>query len=276
MKFGWIPDTRDPRDYHLRMPQFKDILPRTEYQSSVDLRPLDTPVFDQGDLGSCTANAACGLLQFIMKQAAGKYTPLSRLYLYKMTRMHMNTQGDTGASLRDTAMAVTMNGVCPELYWNYDPGRFDELPKWMGSEAFIHDLADNYEGTHYVRLDPDGCDKQTALRDIKDCVRSKFPVMFGTLVYQQIMNVNMQGDIWYPSQGERPVGGHALLIMGYDDERDCIGTPSKGAFLIRNSWSPAWGNQGYGWLPYAYLLEDQAQDFWTFLGSKYVTQGDFA
>jgi C1A family cysteine protease len=255
---GWIPDKKDPRDYTLKMEK-----PRADLPTSYSLRDLDSPIMDQGQLGSCTANAGCGLLQFLQNANSGRYTPVSRLYLYKFTRMIMNTNGDTGASLRDTMMAMVMHGVPPETYWNYNIARFDEMPQWRGSEVFLSNMADNYEGGRYIRLDPDGVSPLKVLDDIKLCINSKMPSIFGTLVYQGILGVNTQGDIPVPQQGEQPIGGHALMIIGYDDTRGCLNTNTKGAFLIRNSWSSEWGDKGYGWLPYEYLMNGAAQDFWT-------------
>lgn len=277
---GWNRPEKDPRDYtfHAKLGAKSFKLPETEYASSVNLIAFDTPVFDQGQLGSCTANAACGLLQFLQNVQMGAFTTLSRLYVYKYTRMIMATNGDTGASLRDTAMCLAVHGACPESYWNYNVNRFDEIPKWRDSEVFLSNLADNFEGAHAVRLDPDGIDKATALADIKTCIRAKLPVMFGTLVYGQIGAVNKQGDIWFPSPNEQPAGGHAMLIVGYDDDRLCIGTDKKGAFLVKNSWGTEWGDNGYGWLPYEYLLSDRdlLSDCWTFISTKYTRIADFA
>lgn len=268
----------DRRDYSFRgvstLKNFK--LPETPYLKAVNWIDQDTPIDNQGQVGSCTAHAGTGLLRFLQKQATGNYTKLSRLFVYYQTRSIANSSGDSGASLRDTAMELATMSAPPETYWNYNESLFDTRPTWRSSEAFLFAMAENYEGLHFVRLDPDGVDRDKVLDDIKTCVRSKLPVMFGTLVYQQIMNVNTQGDIWYPSQGEQPVGGHALLIIGYDDDRECFGTSGKGAFLIRNSWGTDWGDNGYGWLPYDYFLKGQAEDAWTCLSTKYVNIADFA
>jgi C1A family cysteine protease len=273
---GWLPDKKDHRDYTLRDTPLR-ISPAVKLANKIDLREYDTPIMDQGQLGSCTSQAGCGLLQFLQKFNSGKYTLMSRLYVYKFTRMLMATNGDTGASLRDTMATLILHGAPPETYWNYNIDRFDEIPKWMSSEAFLSNMADNYEGTKYIRLDPDGNGKTQVLNDIKFCLNSNLPVIFGTYVWNSIQFVGVNGDIPMPNAGEQPVGGHALMIVGYDDEREClpIGTP-KGAFLIRNSWGTEWGDKGYGWLPYEYLIKGHAQDFWTLVGSKYVNMSDFA
>lgn len=276
---GWIPDAKDPRDYTLRSPRVSQ-LPRVEIAPAVDLRRYDSEIADQGRLGSCTSNAGCGLLQFLQKATSGSYVPLSRLYMYKATRYLMGVAtGDTGASLRNTMQAIVMCGAPPEMYWNYDTSKYDEDPTWLNrpsSSWFLSSLAEDYEGTRYIRLDPDGASKEKVLADIKLCVNSKMPVIFGTLVWQGIEYVNSQGDIPMPSQGEQPVGGHALMIVGYDDQRGCLGTSSKGAFLIRNSWGTNWGDRGYGYLPYEYLMKGYAQDFWILQSAKFVNTGDFA
>ncbi len=272
---GLIFDKPDPRDYTLSHPKALP-LPVTTVQTSMDLRQWDTPIMDQGQLGSCTANAVCGMVQFFQNHTFGKYVPLSRLYLYKYTRMIMNTDGDTGASLRDTMMALVFHGVPPETYWNYNINRFDEMPNWRGSEIFIANMADNFAGTRYIRLDPTGTPVDTILYNIKLCVNSYIPVVFGTLVWDNIFGVNTQGDIPCPSKGFQPAGAHAMMILGYDDDRNCLPDGSKGAFLIRNSWSTAWGDKGYGWLPYKYLTEGYALDFWTLQNAHWVNLSDFA
>jgi C1A family cysteine protease len=278
VKFGWLPDKPDKRDYFFGHPKVAP-LPRADLPASISLRGDDTPIMNQLEIGSCTANAGCGLLQFLQKRDTGKYTPMSRLYLYRLTRWNMFVErGDTGASLRDTMMTMVVDGVIPELYWNYNIQRFEDTPTHMnipGTLGFLTGKADNFEGIHYVRVDPDGANPLKVLEDIKTCIISKMPVIFGTQVFQQIMNVNSQGDIWAPTQGERPVGGHALMIVGYDDERTCYNTSSRGAFLVRNSWGTEWGDGGYGWLPYEYLMFGYAQDFWTLQGVRCVNTGDF-
>ncbi len=268
---GWLPDREDRRDYTLSHPNVSP-LPPVRVESKFDLRGWDTPVMDQGGLGSCTANAACGLLQFLANYNSGKYTPLSRLYVYKATRYIMGVQrGDTGASLRDTMMSLVLLGAPPETYWNYNITRYDDDPPW-----YVVAMADNYEGTRYIRLDPNGASPDKVLDNIRLCICSRLPVIFGTLVWPQIFTVGEGGDIPAPDPAAQPVGGHALMIVGYDDNRGCIGTERRGAFLIRNSWGASWGDHGYGWLPYSYLYDGYAQDFWTLQSARWVNTGDFA
>ncbi len=277
---GLIFDKPDHRDYTLQHPKVTP-LPRVEAPVSKDLRQWDTPIMNQGNLGSCTANAVCGMVQFFQNHAFGKYVPLSRLYLYKATRYLEGTAtGDTGATLRDTMQALVLHGVPPETYWNYNINKFDEDPTWLdrpNSTWFIAGMADNYAGTKYIRLDPENTTPDTLLSNIKLCINSYMPVVFGTLVWESIFYVNTQGDIpMPPDKDSRPTGAHALTIVGYDDNRGCLGTDRKGALLLRNSWGKEWGDKGYGWLPYDYLYRNYACDFWTLQNARWVNLGDFA
>ena len=172
----------------------------------------------------------------------------------------MGVTGVYGAYLRDTMKAMVLFGVPPESYWAYDTAKFDDEPT-----AFLYSLASNYKSIKYFKLDPPGTPPATVLSNIKTQIAAGFPSMFGFTVYSSISNA---AEIPFPVKGNTILGGHAILAVGFDDNK-LIGT-QKGALLIRNSWGTSWGSSGYGWLPFAYVLQGLAVDFWTLVQSSFV------
>jgi C1A family cysteine protease len=269
---GYLRDLPDMRDYTEDTDAVKKILKASKplkdaikaNPASVDLRAWCSPIEDQQSIGSCTAHAGIGMLEYYQRRAFGKHIDASRLFLYKVTRNLLGWTGDTGAYLRDTMKAMVMCGAPPEQYWPYVIAKYDEEPR-----AFLYALGDNYEAVKYFRLDPAGTTRAKRLEAIKSYLAAELPSMFGFTVYSSIPGSgDGKGEIPYPKPGESVLGGHAILAVGYDDAKK-IGT-SKGALLIRNSWGTGWGMGGYGWLPYDYVLKGLANDFWS------LVQADFA
>jgi C1A family cysteine protease len=268
MKFGWNRDLPDFRDMSNESVDIKTILDKSNslrsfkaaLPTAVDLRKWCSPVEDQKNIGSCTANAAVGMLEYYEKRAFNKYLNGSRLFLYKVTRNLEGFDGDTGAYLRDTMKAMVLFGIPPEEYWSYDINKFDDEPT-----AFVYSLAQNYKSIKYFRLDPNGTSPDKILTNVKTQLAAGLPSMFGFTVYSSLNN---SGDIPFPVKGDRILGGHAVMVCGFNDSK-VIGT-NKGALLIRNSWGTSWGEQGYGWLPYTYVLAGLAVDFWTLVQSSFI------
>jgi C1A family cysteine protease len=256
-------------DKTLKSSVLKESLPAKQ-----DLRKWCSPIEDQKSLGSCTANAGVGMIEYFEKRADGKYIDASRLFLYKVTRNLLNFKGDTGAFLRSAMGAITLFGVPPEEYWPYDIEKFDKEPP-----AFCYSFAKNFQAISYVRLDPSATPKDVLLKSIKNNIAKGFPCMFGFTVYNSIQQAGTSGKIPYPCEGEKVEGGHAIMAVGYDDKmavkNETCDVEAKGALLIRNSWGTEWGEGGYGWLPYEYILNGLAEDWWTLIKQSWVDTGQF-
>jgi C1A family cysteine protease len=299
---GWLPPLPDLRDYTTDTPdiatmsQNLKISPTTLKGTAeagmptglpprMDLRQWCSPIENQGTLGSCTANACAGVIEYTEKKAFNKYTDASRLFIYKTTRNLLGLVGDTGAWLRNTMGALVLCGAPPEKYWPYttvtQPGpggarTFDEEPT-----SFVYAIADNYEGLKYFSHDPISANrpKPDVLNSVKTYLAAKIPSMFGFYGFPSFNSSNVRGDIPYPCPREAAIWGHAIIAVGYDDNKTITNTicnrTTTGALLIRNSWGTGWGDQGYGWLPYDYILNGLALDFWSLLRMAWVDTGQF-
>ena len=249
-RFGWIPDIPDQRD-HLYAAPTAALGP---LPASIDLRPQCPPIYDQGQLGSCTANSIAAAIQFDeMKQQLNPSFEPSRLFIYYNERMLEGTiDSDSGAMLRDGIKTVNQQGVCPEDEldkagnWPYDPAQFTQQPSQS-----CYDEAQNSRAVSYLSVVQD-------LNQMKGCLAEGYPFVFGFTVYDSFMaqEVAQTGHAPMPSPTEQEIGGHAVLAVGYDDANQW--------FLVRNSWGTSWGMAGYFTMPYTYLIQPNlSSDFWT-------------
>jgi C1A family cysteine protease len=255
-KYGWKPDLPDNRDHVYAAP-----LPKLgPLPAKVDLRKQCPPVYNQGQIGSCTANAIAGAFEFdLLKQKLKDFIP-SRLFIYYNERSMERTTGtDSGAQIRDGVKSVNKLGVCPETEWPYDDTPADPntgiwppgaKPAQKPTPACYKDALDN-QVLNYQRVNRD-------LAQMKGCLAAGYPFVFGFTVYDafESSQVAKTGVLNLPASSEQVVGGHAVLAVGYDDAAQ--------RFIVRNSWGAKWGQKGYFTMPYAYLLSAQlASDFWT-------------
>lgn len=243
-RYGWIPDLPDYRD-HMYIVSFdpSEVLP-----SSVDLRSSCPPVYDQGHLGSCTSNAIAGLLEFdqIREKLSSIFVP-SRLFIYYNERAIEGTvSSDSGAQIRDGIKSVGKVGACSETEWPYDISKFTiQPPDSCYQDALQH------RAIVYRRVNRD-------LIQMKSCLAEGYPFVFGFTVYSSFESdeVTKTGVMSLPQPGEKVLGGHAVMAVGYDD--------STQRLLVRNSWGASWGQEGYFTMPYDYVIHrGLSNDFWT-------------
>jgi C1A family cysteine protease len=244
-RYGWTPDVPDQRDqlFAATQPILAALPPR------VDLRAKFPKPYDQGQLGSCTANAIAGALEFNQRKQKQKptFTP-SRLFIYYNERVMEGTvNSDAGAMLRDGIKSAVKQGAPPEKpCWPYDIAKFHEKPPKP-----VYEEAAKHQAVLYQRV-------ARTLNQMKGCLSAGFPFVFGFSVYESFesQTVASTGVVNMPLPKEQLIGGHAVLAVGYDD--------SESRFIVRNSWSDKWGLKGYFTMPYTYLLDGNlADDFWT-------------
>jgi len=280
--YGWVPDRPDQRDYLLsavlKVP--------AKLPVKVNLRPLCSKVEDQGQLGSCTANALAGALEFLERKdnAIGQSSPesethqkidkverpdlkkrlpsgsrvpfndFSRLFIYYNERVLEHTiTSDSGAMLRDGIKTLAKQGACFEKSWPYDISKFKVKPgAGCYQEALHHRI------TSYYRL--------ATVDQMRTCLAEGFPFVFGFTVYESFesQEVARTGVVNLPKRNERALGGHAVMAVGYDH--------SKEIFIVRNSWGEDWGKKGYFTMPYKYLgNRNLSDDFWTIRRGELMT-----
>jgi C1A family cysteine protease len=239
-----VRDLPDARDFAYAAPllRFPQGLP-----PSVDLRSECPPLYDQGQLGSCTANAIGGAIEFDQrKQGTQEFVP-SRLFIYYNERVIEGTVNqDSGAQIRDGIKSVATLGVPPETDWPYDISKFAQEPPPSAFADAKMDLV-----TVYARVAQN-------LVQMQGCLASGYPFVFGFTVYDSFESdaVAQTGNVPMPIPAENVLGGHAVVAVGYDN--------TKRVFIVRNSWGPEWGAKGYCYMPYEYLLTPSySSDFWT-------------
>jgi C1A family cysteine protease len=281
---GWLPPLPDLRDYTETSSDIPKLAAKLgvsakttlSLPSAIDWRKFCSPIENQLNLGSCTAHAAVGVIEYFQRRAYSNNIEGSRLFIYKTTRNLMGVTGDTGAWLRNTMGALVLCGVAPEKYWPYIVADYDKDPT-----PFVYAVADNYEALKYFCHDPlvQNNPRNQVLTRVKTFLAAGIPSMFGFFGFDSFSNADIPGGIPYPCPGEQSRWGHAIVAVGYDDNKKITNTlcnkKTKGALLIRNSWGPDWGDNGYGWLPYDYILSGYALDFWSLFSMEWVDTKQF-
>jgi C1A family cysteine protease len=243
-RMGWIPDIPDSRDYPFKalMPKKLKSLPR-----EVDLRDRATPVEDQGNIGSCVANAVVGCMEYLDNiDGDGEWADWARLFLYYNAREMKGWQNtDSGCYIRDAVKSAATVGVCLEKTDPYITTNFDVKPSPKAYEE-----AKDHLITAYFRM--------LTVLEMQANLAEDRPSVFGIPLYDSFFRVGKDGEVPMPKRGERMHGGHAMALFGYrSDER----------FIIRNSWNVTWGDRGYGYLPFEYI-ERMGSDFWAIIKAK--------
>ena len=240
--FGWVPDLPDQRDILYGAVQ---AVP-ARLPPSTDLRPLCSPVENQGQLGSCTGNAIAGAVELLERKNKVRFVNVSRLFIYYNERaIEHTTKFDSGAMIRDGIKTVVKQGVCSERKWPYVISRFAVKPT-----ALCYKDALQHQVTSYQRI--------LTVDEMRGCLAQGFPFVFGFTVYESFesQQVAQTGVVPLPLPGERVAGGHAVLAVGYND--------AERRFIVRNSWGASWGMKGYCTMAYEYLANrNLADDMWT-------------
>ncbi|HRZ19654.1 MAG TPA: C1 family peptidase [Methanofastidiosum sp.] len=241
-KYGWKPDIPDQRDFVFKTPRAFVALP-----PKIDLRSYCSPVENQSTLGSCTANAIAGALEYAqIKNGLSSYEEISRLFIYYNERMMEGTiQSDAGATLRSGIKSLVKYGACSESLWPYSISKFATKPNCCSYRD-----ATNHKVLEYQRI--------SSLEDMKFCLASDLPFVFGISIYVSFESVEVRqtGIVPMPGIQEKCLGGHAVCAVGYDDEKEWL--------IVRNSWGNQWGDKGYFYLPYEYA-EKLGGDFWAII-----------
>lgn len=244
---GWVPDLPDQRDFTFEPVKTFGVGPMPE---RVDLRELCPEIYDQGQLGSCTANALGAAFDFDRRKQGKDFMMPSRLFIYWNERDLENTvDSDAGARIRDGVKVLRKLGTPAEKLWPYDISRFTVKP----SEPCYVEAEKNQLLT-YERIMRPGKDKTF---DMRACLSWGYPFVAGISVYESFEtdDAARTGIIPMPAADERVLGGHAILVVGFESD--------KAWFICRNSWGTEWGDEGYFYLPYDYLTnESLSSDMW--------------
>lgn len=244
-KFGWKPDLPDHRDHILTLPVS---IQAAKLATKVDLRSGCPAVYDQGNLGSCTAQALAALVAFLFKkQKKTVYTP-SRLFIYYNERVLEGTVSiDCGATIRSGMKVLNKQGSPRENLWPYVIRNFAKKPTTDVYKDGLKHLVTSYQRVNNANLGL-----------MKTVLSNGTPIVGGFTVFESFITdaVARTGIVPMPNLSEGVLGGHAILVVGYDD--------TKNWFIVRNSWGSSWGDRGYFYIPYDYFTNTNlADDFWT-------------
>ena len=291
---GYIPDLPSSSDY---TPETKKIseLVNTSFEgiagidagasasnTKADISRFDSLIKDQTNIGACVGMGTTGNMESFIRKKFNVSIVLSPRYSYKITRYSMGelyNWNDSGAFIRSGFGAAVTHGVAPERYWpwmsrdNTIRNQWNDVPDQLAIP-----YAMNYRIRKYARLDPIGYTAPETLAKVKASIGiDQNPVTFGFTCFSSLFSeettktgkIRMRQPI-----GDEITGGHCVLAVGYDDTMNIAG--KTGALKIKNSWNTKWGEAGYGWLPYAYILEGAAADFWVILDMDFQETKPFS
>jgi len=235
---SYRPDKKNPNDKVFQSRQFS----ANNLPPKVDLRPYMTEVENQGDSNSCTANAMAGAYEYLMKRLNNQDSNVSRLFIYYNARaLDGDTDQDEGTYLRSCIKVLKKYGTCSEQTWPFDLHRIHIAP-----EESAYSEATNFlvEDAYRVEVDLD---------QMRSCLAEGYPFTFGLQLFDSFQDAGSQGLVPMPDLDEdEHDGGHAMLCVGYSD--------ADKVFIVRNSWGESWGDRGYCYIPYDYLMSEKYND----------------
>lgn len=249
-KLNYTKSPPDTRDYYLKSVNHT----RQTLPSSTDLSQWCSPIGDQGNVGSCTAFATSGLMEYFYKKNAGSQTPLfSEKFIYYVTRVNVEgwpANEDSGCYLRDSLKCVNKYGSSLESQFPYLlPGQTDSNYAQTPPPS-VYTAALSYKVSQYVSVP--SLNTQQGIDNLKAMLSNGTAFVGGIVCYSNFFS-DIKGVIPMPSG--QAIGGHAILFVGYDD--------SKSLFKFKNSWGTSWGDNGYGYLPYKYFTSGNVVEAWT-------------
>lgn len=235
---NWKPGEKDPRDY-----KYSSIMPkRAALPTSASVRSIIPEVYDQGSIGSCTANAGA-MIALHRSRTQSRQIFGSRLQMYYDAREIIGEIGiDGGAYIRDVYKAMTHKGIAPESAWPYIESKFTVKP---GDDVYNLAAKTKAEGYHAVARD---------LNELKTCLANGNPIQFGFIVYESFVSGNWRSVMPHPAHNESVIGGHSMILIGYDDNIK--------AFEAKNSWGSGWKDGGHLWIAYDLVTSDMFDDFY--------------
>lgn len=274
---GLLRDHADFRDLTLETPAVREAIaklrrrrgPRSTKPAQVDLREFLTSPPDLRGVQATAASAAAGLVEYFQRRTVGDVAACSPRFLYYTARRLAGTTGDNGAGLRSTLKALVRFGCPPEKYFAFDAAARDSALSDAPPDAFAFGFQREFADLSYVRLDPPGRSGDEVLPTLKNCLAAGFACVGGASIGAA---AGEGGDIPYPTRHDSVAGATAFTVVGYDDAYRIRST--KGALLIRSTFGPQWGARGFGYLPYRFVTDRLAYDFWTLLKPQWLASGE--
>ena len=204
------------------------------------------------------------MLRYFERRASGQILDPSQRFLHQATGRVMGTCDSCGCELRSALKTLARFGAPPRRLWP------DEVPLDSQPDAFVYAAATRFAPLYYTRLDDRCAPPEAALKSLRSFVAAGFAVVFGVPLFGAPTS---DAEIALPTVFDFVRGGAAAVALGYDDARRL--PAGKGALLVRMPWGHAWGERGVGWLPYGYVRERLAIDFWTLVKPEWLASGEF-